>query len=303
MSNPRALILEPSLPIASTLRQYLEAARFEVRVEQRLEDVLRRGQDGQPAIAFCSTTAFDAAAVVAELKRLHPQCSVVLLFTPDQDDPDGKAHASQADGFLVGPLRKSAVLSISRAMLRLRELRQKVSSLEESYKPEGVGKDFEFFRKYLLLEVRRARRYKYPIAFLLIAFDRLDERLQGQPASVRLALMGEALSTITRSIRDIDLAVPYVESRFLAFLPNTPWVGASEVANRLYQRLAEVTAVPGMTVSVGMASFDGRTNEQQINFRSMLSDVAEALQRAQAAGGNRVEAGAPPQRRDRISIG
>jgi GGDEF domain-containing protein len=87
------------------------------------------------------------------------------------------------------------------------------------------------------------------------------------------------------------------------FLPHTPRSGAMFVAGRLRERVGTLRGLPGATASVGVAVSEppgGKAPASgagaQVSFGSLLKEAGEALRRAQAAGGDRVEpAGGKPQ--------
>jgi len=111
--------------------------------------------------------------------------------------------------------------------------------------------DFEFFKKFLLMEVKRSRRYRYPVSFLLVAVDRFAERLAGADDARRRAVLNEVLVLLTRSVRDIDLVIPFSENRFLVFLPHTPRDGAVVVASRMHAQVARARASRGSPARSG----------------------------------------------------
>ena len=55
------------------------------------------------------------------------------------------------------------------------------------------------------------------------------------------------------------------------------------------------------TTSIGVASYEPSGGESRIGFGALMKEVTEALARAQAAGGNWIEAG-EGKKRDRISL-
>jgi diguanylate cyclase (GGDEF)-like protein len=167
----------------------------------------------------------------------------------------------------------------------------------------GTSPDFEFLKRLMLMEVKRSRRYRYPIALLLVELDLFPARSATLPPAARTAVLAEALGALVGGVRDIDVAVPFADSRFVVFLPHTPRSGALVVAERLRERVGALRGLPGTTASVGMAVSEPPSGKgpasgaaAQVSFGSLLKEAGEALRRAQASGGNRVEpAGGKPQ--------
>jgi GGDEF domain-containing protein len=212
------------------------------------------------------------------------------------------------------------VLAAVRGVLARRFLRLRVQELEQELEKvkrrvpragssTGVNvADQAFFKKYLLLEVKRSKRYRYPLALMLVCPDGLEEWLKAQssPEFQRATVRAEMMAQVASLIRDIDLAVPFARDKLLVFLPNTPGKGAATVARRIVERMQNLHSWPGGTASVGLAGYEPRVSDRaNVSFGALVRDATNALKQAQALGGNRAEA-APGQqlpKRSRISLG
>ncbi|MBI3183487.1 MAG: diguanylate cyclase [Myxococcales bacterium] len=312
-----ALVVEPSVPLAGALRRYLEGAGFEVTVTPHAEEAMKRALAGAVEVVFTSSSAtFDGEGLCALLKRRAPALPVVLVYPPDEEDPSERAAKAGADAHLMGPLKRATVASTARTMVRLKDLVQTVERLEadlkkhvaeppkDLQKASGSTADHDFFKKFLLMEVKRSRRYRYPVSFLVVAIDHFAARTQEASQAKRAEVLTEALGAITRAIRDIDQAVPFTEDRFLVFLPHTPREGALVVAARLHEKISRCASLENMTASVGVASFDPAAADGSVSFGRLMKEATEALRRAQLAGGDRIDAaGERKSKRDRVSIG
>jgi diguanylate cyclase (GGDEF)-like protein len=310
----RALIADPSGPVSAALRTFLEAAGFSVKVVRVVDEALLGVKASEPDVLFASSSPlFDGEALCQQVKALYPLCPVVLVYAPEVEDPDSAAMKAGADACLVGPLKRGTVVSCAKAMLRIRDLRQTVEKLEgdlkrhiaeppaDPFENAGTSADFDFFRRLLLMEVKRSRRYKYPVSFLLVALDHYEQRVHDLSAEARTAVQAEALSILTRCVRDIDLAILFSESRFLLFLPHTPREGAMVVAGRALERIR--TKMEGMTLSVGIASYEPHPDQSVVKFGALIKSATDALQRAQAAGGDQIELAGGKSKRSRIVLG
>jgi len=161
----------------------------------------------------------------------------------------------------------------------------------------GSHPDFEFLKRLMLMEVKRSRRYRYPIAVLLVDIDRFAEKAAALPPAARKLALAEALGLLVSGVRDIDVAVPFADSRFVVFLPHTPRSGALVVGQRLRELIKSLKAFEGASASVGVAVSEPPAGRgpvtgtlAQVSFGGLLKDAGEALRRAQAAGGDWVEA-------------
>ncbi|NVJ17071.1 diguanylate cyclase [Myxococcus sp. AM010] len=161
----------------------------------------------------------------------------------------------------------------------------------------GASPDFEFLKRLMLMEVKRSRRYRYPIAVLLVDIDKFAEKAAPLAPAARKLALAEALGLLVSGVRDIDVAVPFADSRFVVFLPHTPRSGALVVGQRLRELIKSLTAFEGASASVGVAVSEPPPGRgpvagalTQVSFGSLLKEAGEALRRAQAAGGDWVEA-------------
>jgi diguanylate cyclase (GGDEF)-like protein len=316
------LVAEPAAPVAATLRRFLEMAGHEVLVANRLAEAEARVQEQAPqaVLASCSP-GLDGEDLCRRVKEVAPGTPVLLLYPPEEEMAETRATSVGADACLVGPLKRPNVLSTLALMLKLASARAEpdIPVVEDVLEEEPTtdpgapataapqpeprlaaarpapeaSPDLEFLKRLLFMELKRSRRYRYPISLLLLEPDRFAERTASRTQAERTSALAEMLGRLTQSLREIDVAVPFAQGRFIVFLPHTPYLGARIVAERLLQRVKEVESVPELTASIGLAVFEPLTGstKNQVSFGSMLKEASEALKRAQAAGGDRLEMG------------
>ncbi len=302
-----ALIAEPAIPVATALRRFLESAGYAVIVVSTTSEALREARTSPPEVVLASLSpSMDGEELCRELKQEAPGLPVLLLYMPEEENPEERAAAVGADACLVGPLKRTTVLTCVGLLLQLQEARSAALPPAPPAPPapelddavahklglDGLGSaDFDFLKRLLLMEVKRSRRYRYPIALLLLELDHLAERTAHLGPSQRTTLLAEMLGLISGGVRDIDVIVPTTEGKFVAFLPHTPKVGALVVAERLRQRLKTLSRLPNMSVSMGLSVFEPSPvrGQTQVSFGNLMKDATEALRLAQAAGGDRVE--------------
>lgn len=325
MSQPRVLVAEPSAPIANALRKFL-AGWAEVQVVQFVDEAVQvvRARPPDVVIAAVSPT-FDGEQLSPQVRKQAPETAIILAYQPaDAEKAPERARAAGAESFLVGPLKKHQVLAVVQSVTRLNGLATQLRALQAKFeelkanaakqsprpRPSPVGvnaPDEAFFKKYMLLEVKRSKRYQYPVALMLVALDKLTEHLgESAPEFQRAAIRSEAIEALSALLRDIDVAMPFGEDKYLIFLPHTPLKGSTIVAGRVVERLGKLDSFPHGSVSVGVASYDPKaTSKEQVSFGGLVREAGEALKRAQAAGGGRFDAPelpAPPKK-NRISLG
>lgn len=144
--------------------------------------------------------------------------------------------------------------------------------------------------KVLISEVRRAKRYKRPVAVIMVECDQFDEVASGNEISRDLFLKSFS-ELVLKAVRDVDVPSRYSNTQFLVICPETNSQGARIIAERML-RTVSAEALVGVdrnwriTVSVGYASFPKHGTSAQ----DVITKAEMALQRAKTGGGNRCDA-------------
>lgn len=293
----RILVADDSQAVVAAIRRDLQGEHREVVAVSPPE-----------AAAAAAATRFGAALVrgtagakvLAALRAADPHLPVIVLFL---DGREAALHPSaKGDAVLVGPLTASAVATACRLGEELRSRAERIAELERrTARPGRADRDLEFLKRLLLVEVKRSRRYGFPISLALVAVDRWEEVVKdlGGPRG-RTTLLAELLGVVSGALRDIDIAVPFSDERLLVLMPHTRDDGALKVCRRLCALVRDRRGAPRVTASVGVASHAG---DGTISFGMLVKRASDALARARDAGGDRAEPADPPKKRDRISIG
>lgn len=325
----RVLVAEPGGPVGNALKKFFEGSGHTVTVVTQPAAVPAAAQAAD-LVLVALAPQFSGDELIAALKLAMPPLPVVALLPPDDELAQPRALQAGADAALVLPLKKAAVLSLASLLLRSAAqgaalvslegahaalqartavLEAELRKLRESLAAAGAQQsDATFFKKYLLIELKRSKRYRYPVSVLLVALDNLEQVAAGarSPALQRAAIRAEALACLGQVLRDIDLFAPYGDERYVIFLPHTPRPGAVTVAQRLHARLGALASFSGGTASIGVATWEAKSSSRQAaSFGGLLREATVALKAARAAGGNQVGAGgvAAPTKRSRISMG
>lgn len=322
--TPRILVAEPSAPIANALRKFLDGWA-EVQVVNYVDEAVQIVRARPPDVLIAAVNElFDGELLAPQVRKQAPETAIVLAYPASEvERAHDRAREAGADGFVVGPLKKHHVLGVVQAVTRLNTLAAQLRDLQAKFaalkvaapartlkiKPSQVGvnaPDEAFFKKYMLLEVKRSKRYQYPVALLVVSLDDLQQALgQSAPEFQRAAIRAESLEVLSTLLRDIDVAMPFAEDKYLLFLPHTPLKGATVVAERVVKKLKTLESFPNGTVSVGVANFDPATgNKEQVSFGGLVREATAALKRAQEAGGDRFDAPVVVKpKKNRISMG
>lgn len=301
------LVAEPAAPISGALRRFLENAGHEVMLASDVPDAMGRVREMAPAVVMASVSdGFDGEALCRQVKAEAPGIPVLLLYLPEEEYPEARAASAGAEACLVGPLKRATVVSCVSLLMQVAQAREAVTQIRSEMQMmqsggrreqtgSGPSPDLEFLKRLLFMEVKRSRRYRYPISFLILEPDKYADRLGVLPPMQRTSVLADVLGKLAEALRDIDLAVPFAEGRFIVFLPHTPYEGAMVVAERLLQRVKEVQSFSGLTASIGLAVFEpaAMKGQAQVSFGTLMKEAGESLRKAQTAGGDRVEGGRP----------
>ncbi|MFY3744069.1 GGDEF domain-containing protein [Anaeromyxobacter sp. Red801] len=298
----RILVAEASAPLLAPLRRPLRAAGVEL---DAISPAAAAGRLGPAThVAAIVPGGVGGAEAVRAVRAADPLLPVIALFADEAEAAAAaQGEALGADGALVAPVGPAAVVGACRLAERLRAATARAVEADArrlAAEAPRHAADLEFLKRLLPLEVKRSRRYGYPVSVALVAVDRFAEVAGRLGPHGRTAVLAEVLGLLAASVRDIDLAAPFAGERFVVLMPHTRAEGGLQVARRLCARIRERGAGEGITVSAGVAGHDGGGT---VSFGGLVKRAAEALTRARAAGGDRAEPADPPRPRDRIVMG
>lgn len=295
----RVLIAIESKPVVAALLRDLMQAGFAVDVAP--PDAAAAKVDPALHEVVLVRAVAGTELLVGSLRQADPALAVVVIFS-DEEEASGHPGALGADGLLTGPLVAPQVASTCALAARLTLARRQLAEQARVAAPRAASgeHDLAFLKRLLFVEVKRSRRYGYPISLALVSVDRWAELSEQLGARVRTALLGELTGVVATVVRDIDVSVPFSDDRLVVLMPHTATGGGLQVARRICARVRERSSTIPLTVSVGLASHDGHGT---VSFSALVKRASEALTRAREAGGDRAVSAEPPKRRDRISIG
>lgn len=273
-----AAVLEPKDPKWKQISESLKKAGLKVSAA-RTADALEREQ-----LVVIGPSVSSASKVAAAARKAAPNAMVLAAMAKG-------FKAGWADAVLPLPV------SVNDLKVRLGDFERRDQAMAPPLAPqagEGIMDPltnfytFAHFKEVLFVEVKRARRYGFPLAIALIGFDPL--KAKPSPA-LQEQLMGGLALAIRRSLRDTDYPVQQSTDRVLLLMPHTDLAGSLIVARRICERVARATLQHGdevlsPTISVGVAAGEpGR----EYGFSDLVRQAQDGLQAAQARGGNRVE--------------
>ena len=274
MKNAKVALLEPKAALRKSLAQSLRRAGLKVSeattpVALTKEGLVVLG----PGLASPSRTA-------AAVKRTVPNARLISAQSR------GYKKAPWADAVLPVPV------SVADLKVRLDEWAAS-SKAEPPRQPQGILDPltqfytFAHFKEVLFIEVKRARRYGFPLGLALMELDPLPKLSN----AAREQLFGGLAFAIRRSIRDTDYPVETATQQVLLLMPHTDLAGALIVARRIVETVARTSVHQGddmirATLSVGV-SFGQPGRE--FGFADLVRSAQAGLAQAKLGGGSRVE--------------
>jgi two-component system cell cycle response regulator len=136
------------------------------------------------------------------------------------------------------------------------------------------------FQNHLSIELERAKRHNRIISLIMIDIDlfKTFNDTKGHPEGNKL--LQAVASILKESVRNIDLVFRYAGDEFALLLPDTDKSRATEVAERVRQKVEAQLA--GATLSLGVATFPEDAN----NYDELVLKADQALYQAKRSGKN-----------------
>jgi diguanylate cyclase (GGDEF)-like protein len=261
-------------------------------------------QSSHPDGVICNVALplLDGLELCQFVRQRHDTVPCYLMIPHDDEDLMRDCLQAGARNVLVRPLKRTELLFAVRSLLNLRSLlRARSGRVDDSERsparvppPPGGDADararffqFELFKRLLSMEMKRAKRYGFPLSILLVSPDGEPmipladgaTAVEGFDADAR-TIVGRAVSA---AIRDIDVPVQLPDDHILLVMPHTELEGALVVAERIRRKARGSDS--SITVSIGATSLDGMARP---SFDQLISRATRALMEARKAGGDRI---------------
>jgi diguanylate cyclase (GGDEF)-like protein len=147
------------------------------------------------------------------------------------------------------------------------------------------------FQETLEAEIRRSRRYRWPVTVLLLDLDHFKDVNDSHGHMLGDLVLERVGGIVRHAVRDADAACRFGGEEFGVVLPETAREGGYAVAERIRRRVEQAFKdhpVDGrdipMTISAGLAAFP----EDGLHADELAARADEALYGAKHAGRNRV---------------
>ncbi len=148
------------------------------------------------------------------------------------------------------------------------------------------------FFKRLSYELKRAKRYKRPLALLIISIDRLSHYANDYSVMIVDDIRRASADFIKRTMRDVDFPARLGENHFAVLLPETYASRAVAAAERIRSELSSQPLNDALrnirlTASIGVVSFPTHGREEN----ELILKALDFHDLAQRQGGDNVISG------------
>ena len=147
------------------------------------------------------------------------------------------------------------------------------------------------FHENLDVEIRRSRRYRWPVTVLMLDLDHFKDVNDSYGHMLGDLVLERVGGIVRHAVRDADAACRFGGEEFAVVLPETAREGGYAVAERIRRRVQQAfegRPVDGrdvpMTISAGLATFP----DDGLHAGELVTRADEALYGAKHAGRNRV---------------
>ncbi|MFH2010909.1 MAG: diguanylate cyclase [bacterium] len=302
-NDTRILLVEPQKTARENLKETLESLGYDVAVALSREEALEHLDVDLPRVVLAShaTVDEDFCSYVREISASH--AATLVVYPRGTNRTDRKAAALGADGGFARPVSQDTFVQLLQLAERISGARAEAADLQRQADELGQRLErlgdvrpgqrfyhYEFFKHLLLIEIRRAKRYKYPLSVCLVEVD--PYRLPPGQLMARREIRAGVARAVSESIRDIDIPVYVGGERILIVLPHTPIDGAKKVARRVARLIREGMHPVGpdvqhITASIGVS---GLNQQKRPSFAQLIREAQKALDSAREKGGNTIVA-------------
>lgn len=150
--------------------------------------------------------------------------------------------------------------------------------------------NYKSFVKRLDYEIKRAKRYRRPVALIVLSIDNVETIAKALGVDIVEDLYRQLAIVLEKQIRDIDVAARIRYDRLAVFLPETYGSRAKIVAQRIVNKINNKSILSNhpdktFTASCGVTAFPSHSREVD----GLIAQGIVFLNIAQKNGGGNVE--------------
>ncbi|HKC61399.1 MAG TPA: diguanylate cyclase [Myxococcales bacterium] len=298
----RVLVVQADESARASQRALLSGAELTVADAGSGAEALEKLREGPPDLVVLgrSLPDMDGLDLLPQLKGTHDQFTPVLIASHRSATAERVLGLQKgADDYLPLPCDPDELLARVRALLRVKEMHDRVLSIQRELERLVVSDPLTglYNRRYLVerlgQEMNRVDRYGGKLAFAMIDLDGFKPVNDKYGHVFGDRLLRAVASEISRSLRTPDVAARYGGDEFAVILPQTQPEGALRVCERIRKAVEQLALNAGdapvsVTATLGAADYpaEGITIAE-----GLIHAADEALYGAKRAGKNRYSAG------------
>ena len=234
-------------------------------------------------------------------EELEGYVYIVMLTAKDSKDDILSGLESGADDYLTKPAHRAELVARLKNGLRILNLEKSLKKANEEVRILSITDPLTgiynrgYLNERLPQEIKRSIRYKRSLSLILCDIDHFKLVNDNYGHVAGDTILKGFVDCITGTIRDqIDWSARYGGEEFLVVLPETDFVGAKHLAERLRSVVAEKCYSIDdkeirITSSFGVSGFSPDTLTKNLSVDDMLNHVDKYLYKAKNGGRNRVE--------------
>jgi two-component system, cell cycle response regulator len=285
----RVLLAHALTPKRRRIARLLGEAGYDVREAAEADEALAVCREWSPDVALVHVECCGDLVCNIKSDPVAYGTAIIMIERPGLDPAvalDGMRRGIQ--DFLVEPLADGEVLTRVEAAARTKELREELvaqgARLESLLREDALTGLSN--RRAILTQlagmVSGARRHGHPLSIAVLDLDHFKRVNDVHGHKVGDDVLVAAAHAMGTHLRAEDQLGRLGGEEFLVLLPDTDSEAAGHVAEKLRAEVAMAPAPVSVTVSIGVASWDGETPED------LLQRADEALYAAKQAGRDRV---------------
>ena len=226
---------------------------------------------------------------------------IVLLTAKDSKDDIISGLESGADDYLTKPADRAELIARLKNGLRILDLEKSLKEANEEIRTLSITDSLTgiynrgYLNERLPQEMKRSIRYRRSLSLILCDIDHFKSVNDNFGHVAGDTILKGFVDCITASIRDqIDWAARYGGEEFLLVLPETDFLGARHLAERLRVVISDKCYTVDekkvrITASFGVSGFSPEMLIKNLSVDDMLNHVDKYLYKAKNGGRNRVE--------------
>jgi len=293
------LIAEDDENIAELVKIILEAKGYSTVWAKDGREAFAMAQETVPDLILLDVMMpkLNGYEVLKLLKESEALTHIPVIFVTVKGETDSKVVGLHMGGhdYITKPFDLDELIARVEAALRIKgehdNLRQTNARLSELSMTDPLTALYN--RRYLMErfheELERARRYKYPVACIIVDIDDFKVindtfgHMQGDQVLQKIAII------MKNANRVVDILARYGGEEFIMILPQTDLGGAETVGERIRLLVEEerfVSSDPKKKVTISLGASAYSTGKIGV-MEDLLKRADEALYHAKKTGKNR----------------